>query len=54
MKDLKISTTTAESPAAIRAVEATGSQKRFALFLVGFCHTLNHLQYSITSVLYCK
>jgi MFS family permease len=34
------------------AVEATEAQKKFALWLIGVCHTFNHLQYSINSVLF--
>jgi len=33
-------------------VEATEQQKRLALGLISVCHTLNHLQYSITSVIF--
>jgi MFS family permease len=33
-------------------LEATDEQKRFALTLISGCHTLNHLQYSITSVIF--
>lgn len=32
--------------------EASEAQKRFALSLVSFAHTLNHLQWSVTAVLY--
>ena len=43
------STTTSVSPA---AYEATEQEKRLAIGLISGCHTLNHLQYSITSVLF--
>ena len=33
-------------------LEATLQQKRLALSVVSMCHTLNHLQYSITSVIF--
>ena len=33
-------------------VEATLQQKRLALSVISVCHTLNHLQYSITSVIF--
>ncbi|MDH3446370.1 MAG: MFS transporter, partial [Deltaproteobacteria bacterium] len=39
---------TADSP----TLEATIRQKRMALGLISGCHVLNHLQYSITSVLF--
>jgi MFS transporter, FSR family, fosmidomycin resistance protein len=35
-----------------RSLEATDQQKRLALRLISTCHTLNHLQYSITSVIF--
>jgi MFS family permease len=35
-----------------KSLEATEQQKRLALGLISVCHTLNHLQYSITSVIY--
>ena len=35
-----------------QAVEATEQEKRVALGLISVCHTLNHLQYSITSVIF--
>src|SRR4030095_9666195 len=40
--------TSADAP----TLEATIRQKRLALSLISTCHTLNHLQYSITSVLF--
>lgn len=47
---------TAEATASValgaRALDATDQQKRLALGLISTCHTLNHLQYSITSVIY--
>src|SRR5262245_3836462 len=33
-------------------LEATEQQKRLAISLISSCHTLNHLQYSITSVIF--
>jgi len=48
--------TTIEEPAlsgaATADLEATIHQKRVALGLISSCHVLNHLQYSITSVLF--
>jgi MFS family permease len=35
-----------------QSLEATEQQKRLALGLISTCHTLNHLQYSITSVIF--
>ena len=35
-----------------RSLEATEQQKRLAISLISGCHTLNHLQYSITSVIF--
>lgn len=47
---------TAEATASValgaQALDATDQQKRLALGLISTCHTLNHLQYSITSVIY--
>src|SRR5882724_11540108 len=40
------------TPADAPTLEATMRQKRLALSLISTCHTLNHLQYSITSVLF--
>jgi len=36
----------------VQPIEATDQQKRLALGLISVCHTLNHLQYSITSVIF--
>ena len=44
------STTGLETGAA--TLEATLRQKRLALGLISGCHVLNHLQYSITSVIF--
>jgi MFS family permease len=53
MEDPKSPATAATaSSLGARTVEAGEAQKRFALLLVGFCHALNHLQYSINSVLF--
>jgi MFS family permease len=35
-----------------QSLEATEQQKRLAIGLISGCHTLNHLQYSITSVIF--
>jgi MFS transporter, FSR family, fosmidomycin resistance protein len=47
---------TAEATASVapgaQVLDATDQQKRLALGLISTCHTLNHLQYSITSVIY--
>lgn len=43
--------TPVESPGA-PTLEATLQQKRMALGLISSCHVLNHLQYSITSVIF--
>ena len=47
-------TAEATAPAAlgVQILDATDQQKRLALGLISTCHTLNHLQYSITSVIY--
>jgi FSR family fosmidomycin resistance protein-like MFS transporter len=42
----------AEVSISARPLEATDQQKRLALGLISTCHTLNHLQYSITSVIF--
>jgi MFS family permease len=53
MDNLQASATTTAAPAlGALTNEVSASQKRSALLLVGFCHTLNHLQHSINSVLY--
>src|SRR6185503_18607557 len=49
--------TTAAASAAVASseaptLEATLQQKRLALSVISVCHTLNHLQYSITSVMF--
>lgn len=43
---------TAEVSISTPSIEATEQQKRLALGLISTCHTLNHLQYSITSVIF--
>src|SRR5262245_51626676 len=43
-----VATSVAEAP----TLEATLQQKRTALSLISGCHVLNHLQYSITSVIF--
>jgi MFS transporter, FSR family, fosmidomycin resistance protein len=43
---------TAEVAIATRSLDVTEQQKRLALGLISTCHTLNHLQYSITSVIF--
>jgi MFS transporter, FSR family, fosmidomycin resistance protein len=42
----------AEVSISASSLEATDQQKRLALGLISTCHTLNHLQYSITSVIF--
>ena len=51
MSDQATSITTASASDA-PTLEATLQEKRFALGLISVCHTLNHLQYSITSVIF--
>jgi MFS transporter, FSR family, fosmidomycin resistance protein len=43
---------TASAALGAQVLDATDQQKRLALGLISTCHTLNHLQYSITSVIY--
>jgi MFS family permease len=43
---------TAEVSISTSPLEATDQEKRLALGLISTCHTLNHLQYSITSVIF--
>ena len=43
---------TAEVSITTPSFEVTDQQKRLALGLISTCHTLNHLQYSITSVIF--
>lgn len=50
MNDQEVSVTTATVTE--RAHAATDEQKRLALAVISGCHTLNHLQYSITSVIF--
>ena len=53
MKDQQTSVVSATLAAdATPTLEATIEQKRLALGLISSCHVLNHLQYSITSVLF--
>ena len=42
---------TASAALGAQVLDATDQQKRLALGLISTCHTLNHLQYSITSVI---
>jgi MFS transporter, FSR family, fosmidomycin resistance protein len=42
----------AEVSISTSSLEVTDQQKRLALGLISTCHTLNHLQYSITSVIF--
>ncbi len=52
MEEPKSSATTAtDSSFSAQTDETSEERKRSALMLVGFCHTLNHLQYSINTVL---
>src|SRR6266581_8984968 len=43
-----VAATSSDTP----TLEATLQQKRLALSLISGCHTLNHLQYSITAVIF--
>ena len=43
---------TASAAIGAQILDATDQQKRLALGLISTCHTLNHLQYSITSVIF--
>jgi MFS transporter, FSR family, fosmidomycin resistance protein len=43
---------TASAALGVQILNATDQQKRLALGLISTCHTLNHLQYSITSVIF--
>ncbi|MBI3066891.1 MAG: hypothetical protein HYY82_18370, partial [Deltaproteobacteria bacterium] len=43
---------TAAAALAVEPGEITDRQKRLALSVISTCHTLNHLQYSITSVIF--
>jgi MFS family permease len=52
MNDRQTSASAAAAAVGNQALEATEEQKRLALGLISGCHTLNHLQYSITSVLF--
>ncbi len=53
MEDPKHPATTTTGPSSdARIVEAGEAQKKFALLVVGLCHSLNHLQHSINSVLF--
>jgi len=45
-------TVTAAAGIAVEPGELTERQKRLALSLISTCHTFNHLQYSITSVIF--
>ena len=52
MNDPSIAAEAASSSAGIATLETTLQQKRLALSLISGCHVLNHLQYSITSVMF--
>jgi MFS family permease len=52
MSELKASTVSTAASVSPVTDETTVQQKRLALGLISGCHTLNHLQYSITSVLF--
>lgn len=53
MSDPSTTTVSATTVAASTpTLETTLQQKRMALSLISVCHTLNHLQYSITSVIF--
>ncbi len=52
MSEPSIIVAESESASAAHTLEATIRQKRIALGLISSCHVLNHLQYSITSVMF--
>jgi MFS transporter, FSR family, fosmidomycin resistance protein len=52
MSDQTTSVTAAAASSDTPTLEATLRQRRLALSLISTCHTLNHLQYSITSVIF--
>src|ERR671919_7648 len=52
MNDQTPSVTAAAASSDTPTLEATLRQRRLALSLISTCHTLNHLQYSITSVIF--
>lgn len=52
MSDQQVTETVATAAIATQPDEVPEEQKRLALGLISTCHTLNHLQYSITSVIF--
>src|ERR671919_296183 len=52
MNDQTTSVTAAAASSDTPTLEATLRQRRLALSLISTCHTLNHLQYSITAVIF--
>lgn len=52
MSDQQVTETVATAAIATQPAEVPEEQKRLALGLISTCHTLNHLQYSITSVIF--
>src|SRR4030095_2651940 len=52
MSDQTTSIAAAAAASETPTLEATLQQRRLALSLISICHTLNHLQYSITSVIF--
>jgi len=52
MSDQTTSMVSAASTSDVPTLETTLQQKRLALGLISGCHVLNHLQYSITSVIF--
>jgi MFS family permease len=52
MNDPQVSTVSTAASVTPAASEATEQQKRLAIGLISGCHTLNHLQYSITAVIF--
>ncbi|MGH7828400.1 MAG: MFS transporter [Candidatus Binatia bacterium] len=52
MSDQQVSEAATTATFDAQSTEATEQQKRLALGLISACHTLNHLQYSITSVIF--
>jgi MFS family permease len=52
VNDQQTSEATAAAAIAAQPLKETAEQRRLALGLISGCHTLNHLQYSITSVMF--
>src|SRR5438132_863839 len=52
MNNQQTAAATAAAALGTQSLEVTEQQKRLAIGLISGCHTLNHLQYSITSVMF--